>query len=315
MSSGRYRGGIWLEGSPFVEETSYWLNLLIDSQVPIVGCASADWPHGVLGASGDRHLIDAVRYLVSSIWADEDGRDRVGVVVIQAEQIFTSRDVQKDDARPGGYVATGGHGGIVGTMGEPGPPLLTNIPVWRHTSGSHVRMSSLPESVIGLGGESVGIVRNGLLLDEAIPHVSFVKHARYSADDASASLTNEVEILGRIDRNLGSVGLAGFVVEGGSPYGSSNESVNAALRRATFLGMPVARVGRGNAGGFVAHQQVRLGVAGANLTATKARLLLMASLLRFGALPRAVDPDNPTEEEVRAVEQSLARFQAVFDTH
>ena len=29
MSSGGYRGGLWLEGSPFVEETTYWLNLLI----------------------------------------------------------------------------------------------------------------------------------------------------------------------------------------------------------------------------------------------------------------------------------------------
>jgi L-asparaginase len=37
LSSGKYLGGIWLEGSPFVEETIYWLNLLIDTTVPIVG--------------------------------------------------------------------------------------------------------------------------------------------------------------------------------------------------------------------------------------------------------------------------------------
>ncbi|MEK7783343.1 MAG: hypothetical protein AAB279_05385, partial [Candidatus Binatota bacterium] len=33
LASGQYAGAIWLEGSPFVEETSYWLNLLIDTAV------------------------------------------------------------------------------------------------------------------------------------------------------------------------------------------------------------------------------------------------------------------------------------------
>lgn len=315
MSTGRYRGGVWLEGSPFVEETAYWLNLLIDTTVPIVGVASADWPHGVLAAAGDRHLVDAVRYLTSGIWQDADGRDRIGVVVIQAEQIFTSRDVQKGDARPGGFVATGGHGGIVGTMGEPGPPLLTNVPVWRHTSCSQVRVSRLPERVPGLGGAAVEVVRDGRLVGDAIPQVSIVKHARYSADGATAGTEPEVELLARIDRNRGSAGLAGFVVEGGAPYGSANPSADAALRRATFLGMPVVRVGRGNAEGFVAHERVRLGIAGSNLTATKARLLLMACLLRFGAPPPAIDPDNPSADEIRATEQALVRFQHVFDTH
>ena len=75
------------------------------------------------------------------------------------------------------------------------------------------------------------------------------------------------------------------------------------------------RVSRGNAEGFVASERVRLGIAGANLTATKARLLLMACLLRFGALPPAADPDHPTPAEVEAVQAALARFQAVFDTH
>ena len=41
MATGKYLGGIWLEGSPFVEETIYWLNLLIDTTLPIVGNSSA----------------------------------------------------------------------------------------------------------------------------------------------------------------------------------------------------------------------------------------------------------------------------------
>src|SRR5207249_674132 len=148
LASGPYAGAIWLEGSPFVEETSYWLNLLIDTSVPLVGNASQR-AHGAVSNDGDRNIIDAVDYILSRIWADNDGRDSVGVVVIQDEQVFTAREVQKADARPGGYVATGGHGGIVGTIGQPGPPALTFRTVKRHTHTSSVNLSRLPEAVEG----------------------------------------------------------------------------------------------------------------------------------------------------------------------
>ena len=62
-----------------------------------------------------------------------------------------------------------------------------------------------------------------------------------------------------------------------------------------------ARLGRGNNEGFSAPQRLLIG--GRNLTATKARLLLMACLLRYGAPPAG----NP--------EKVLAQYQAVFDTH
>jgi L-asparaginase/Glu-tRNA(Gln) amidotransferase subunit D len=150
LASGQYAGAIWLEGSPYVEETSYWLNLLLDTTVPIVGNASQR-AHGAVGNDGDRNIIDAADYIVSRIWADERGRDTVGVVVMQDEQTFTAR--------------------------------------------------------------------------------------------------------------------------------------------------------------------VPLAIAGNNLTATKARLLLMACLLRFGSLPPAADPLNPTAAELEAIRAKLAEYQAVFDTH
>ena len=56
-------------------------------------------------------------------------------------------------------------------------------------------------------------------------------------------------------------------------------------------------------------------MAGSNLTATKARLLLMACLLRFGAFPPARDPASPTQDEIAAIKQKLAEYQTVFDTH
>jgi L-asparaginase len=56
-------------------------------------------------------------------------------------------------------------------------------------------------------------------------------------------------------------------------------------------------------------------VAGSNLTATKARILLMLSIMKFGMLPPATDPSRPTAEEMTATEAKLAEYQHVFDTH
>jgi hypothetical protein len=322
LDSGGYLGAIWLEGSPFIEETSYWLNLLIDTPVPITTCASPDFPHGSLGAGGDRHIVDAVRYLRSGIWRGADGHDRVGVVLISSEQLFAAREVQKADARPGGYIATGGHGGIVGSLGEPGPPVLTYLPVWRHTHTSAVNLRRLPDEVSGVRASgngiervSVRVKRDGQLTDESIPHVSFAKHARYLAETASDDPADEIALLSEITRNLERYPLAGFALEGGAPYGSAGQSMDSALRLATFSGMPVVRTSRGNAEGFVPAERVKLGIAGGNLTVTKARLLLMACLLRFGALPPAADPSRPTADETAAVERALIPYQEVFDSH
>jgi L-asparaginase len=322
LAGGQYAGAIWLEGSPFVEETSYWLNLLIDTPVPIVGNASQR-AHGAVSNDGDRNIIDAVDYILSRIWADESGGDSVGVVVIQDEQVFTAREVQKADARPGGYVATGGHGGIVGTMGQPGPPALTFRPVKWHTHTSDVNLSRLPESVEGtrradgrLTGVSVRIKdAQGALLATAIPKVTIVKHARYLPEDASGDPAAEVDILARIEKNLCEAPLAGFVAEGSAPFASMSNAVEAALKRATLSGMPVVKVGRGNAEGIVDPTRTPLAIAGSNLTATKARLLLMACLLRFGSLPPATDPKHPTPSELNAVRAKVAAYQAVFDSH
>ena len=76
LTSGRYAGAIWLEGSPNVEETTYWLNLLIDTPVPVVGNASQR-PHGAASNDGDRNIVDSVDYIVSRIRAGADGRDSV----------------------------------------------------------------------------------------------------------------------------------------------------------------------------------------------------------------------------------------------
>lgn len=322
-ASGRYAGLLWLEGSPTIEETLYWLNLLVDTDRPIMGCASTEWPHGCIGAGGDRNLIQAMRYFGSRVWADESGRDRLGAVLIDAERVFTARDVQKLDARPGGYAATGGHGGVVASLGEPGEPVLTALPVWKHTRGSDVRLPLLPRAVVAVAG-TIGDTRPhevtvkdgaGAVTPEAIPHVSIVKHARFLTESAAGDPSTEVEIMARIRESLGNGRLAGFVAEANAPYGSTARSMDAALRVAALSGMPVVRVGRGNPEGWVPRERMRLSIAGANLTATKARLLLMACLMKFGSIPFAADPLHPTPEEVSHAEAAIAPYQEVFDTH
>ena len=322
LGSGRYAGGIWLEGSPFVEETTYWLNLLIDTTVPIVG-NSSQRPHGAIGNDGDRNIVDSVDYITSKIWADDNGRDCIGAVAILDEQIFTARDVQKADARPGGYIATGGHGGIIGRMGHPGAPQFSFKPIKRHTHHSLVNLRQMPKDVQGsrVQGSTIGIIAvpiketTGDLLAAAIPKVTIVKHARYLPEDTSGNASSEVDILARIENNLRMAPLAGFVAEGSAPFGAMSNSVDAALKRATFSGMPVVKVGRGNASGFVDATRDPLAIAGSNLTATKARLLLMACLMKFGCLPPASDPAQPTQAETDAAKAKLKQYQEIFDSH
>ncbi len=73
MATGKYTGGIWLEGSPTNEETIYWLSLLIDTPVPLVGNASQSG-HGTLANDGDHNLVQSTSYITSGIWKDADGQ-------------------------------------------------------------------------------------------------------------------------------------------------------------------------------------------------------------------------------------------------
>jgi L-asparaginase len=142
LASGKYQGAIWTQGSPRTEETMYWLHLLLDCAVPVCGNA-AQRPHGQVSADGAKNLIDSVDYILSRVWADEAGRNRAGMVMIQEQQIFAARDVQKGDARPGGYVATGGHGGVIGAVGYDANPA--QLPVrgqHRPPPGPHRRRPS-----------------------------------------------------------------------------------------------------------------------------------------------------------------------------
>jgi L-asparaginase len=322
LASGTYLGAVWTEGSPTNEETIYWLNLLIDTTLPICG-NSAQRPQGQASADGPKNIIDSVDYITSRVWADADGRDRVGAVMIQEQQIFAARAVQKADARPGGYVATGGHGGIIGAAGHDGRPLLHYIPTARHTHSSEVNLTRLPTSVSGIRRGASGIetidypIKNaaGELLETALPKVAIVKDASYWNADHDDDIAQEVDLIALLDHMLTAAPLSGFVIEGMTPYGSmTSRTRSRVLQRAVFSGIPVLRAGRGNTEGFVpTHEPAYIG--GSNLTSTKARILLMAAILRFGMLPPAADPDHPTAAERAALHAKVKDYQSIFDTH
>jgi L-asparaginase len=319
--SGDYDGFMWTQGSPQVEETAYWYNLLIDTDRPICGNA-AQRPNGQISNDGPKNLVDSISFIASKKWADEDGRNRCGTVVIQEQQIFAAREVAKADARPGGYVATGGHGGIIGQFSHLGNLSLTYLPVFKHTYLSDVNMSQLPatNTAVRAGGGGIETVDvavkdpGGKLLADAIPVVSIVKDGSYSGLEIGDDAALEEDLAASIEQKLRMGRLAGFVVEGLVPYGSNPSAArHKMMLKAAFSGFPVAKVGRGATEGFADPHAFQ--IAAANLTATKARLLLMACLLKFGNLPPANDPDNPAPSELNAIRDALAAYQAVFETH
>jgi L-asparaginase len=321
LSSGDYDGVIWTQGSPQVEETAYWFNLLIDTTLPICGNA-AQRPQGQVSADGPKNIIDSVAFIASRVWADEQGRNRCGVVVIQEQQFFAAREVAKVDARPGGYVATGGHGGIIGQVTHRGRMHLTYLPAYKHTYLSDLRLTTLPNSVKavrkGAGGIAVADVAvkdaAGKLLADAIPVVSIMKDGSYSGIDFGDDPELEIDMIASIDHKLAMGRLAGFVIEGLVPYGSTpSQARHKLMVRAAFSGIPVAKVGRNAPEGFSDPHEFQ--IAASNLTATKARLLLMACLLKFGSFPPAKDPDNPTGAEIEAVKSAVTKYQTIFDTH
>jgi len=321
VSSGDYDGVIWTQGSPQVEETAYWYNLLIDTTLPICGNA-AQRMQGQVSADGPKNIIDSVAFISSRIWADEQGRNRCGTVVIQEQQFFAAREVAKVDARPGGYVATGGHGGIIGQITHTGSMHLTYLPAYKHTYLSELKLTTLPNTVkaVRKAERAIALVdvavkdAAGKLLADAIPVVSIMKDGSYSGFDIGDDPELEIDMIASIEHKLAMGRLTGFVIEGLVPYGFvPSQARHKLMVRAAFSGIPVVRVGRNAPHGFADPHPFQ--IAGSNLTATKARLLLMACLLKFGSFPPAKDPNNPTDAEVKAVMAAVTKYQGIFDTH
>lgn len=304
------RGLVWLEGSPRIAETLYWLQLVIDTDRPIAG-AAAQRPNHRLGADGPQQFVDAVDYVLSDAWADEAGRNRAGAVLVSDQRILAAREAAKSAGRPGGFAALGGHGGVLGTTAG---PQLTFLPTRRHGHGSALRLKALPAAVAGFRGPVATKNARGELEPEAIPHVEILAFPGWMTHGGNAGHAVAAQVEAAVARIRHEAPLGGIVAEGVTG-GHFEEAEASALDRAALMGLPVVKVGRDAPESFVPAASHRLWLGGGNLTAAKARVLLMACLLRFGTLPPAADPDAPTPAERAAIRARLAEFQAVFDTH
>jgi L-asparaginase len=195
-------------------------------------------------------------------------------------------------------------------------------PVFKHTYLSDLKITSLPRSVKAAkkGARGIELVEvavkdgNGKLLPDAIPVVTISADGSYSGMGYGEDPSPEIDLIASIEHKLSLGLLTGFVVQGLVPYGRSPSHTRSKLMlKATFSGIPVAMAGRGAPAGFADPTDFQ--IAATNLTANKARFLLMACLLKFGSLPPAKDPDKPTREELDAIRKAVAAYQAVFNTH
>ncbi len=320
MNTGKYRGALWLEGSPRVEDTIYWFNLVIDTDGMVVGVI-ANRPNRMLSADGPHTVVDAVNLVLSDVWRDQDGGNRVGDVVVQDERITAAREAIKEAPRPGGFGTLGGAGGVIGTTAG---PRLTFLPLNRHGRSSDVRYSVLPATVPGLRRTADGRIERasatvkdatGHLRGETIPEVELLDFNSWMTSNPPGTpdpVGPRVE--SAVARCLGEAPLCGLVCEAPtSGHFDRNDAL--AIDVAALSGFVVVKVSRGTPGASMGEVEENLTVEGGNLNANKARVLLMACLLRFGNPPPARDPAHPTDAEKAAVRSHLAQIQAVFNTH
>ena len=320
LASGNFRGALWLEGSPRVEDTVYWLSLVIDTDALIVGTA-AQRPNHRLSADGHQTVVDAVDFILSDAWRDESGHNRTGAVVIEDQQVFAAREVVKTAARPGGFATLGGHGGVIGSTTG---PTLTFLPNRRHGHTSEVRLTLLPVQLAGVRQGRDGRMTSvpvtvkdpdGKLRADAMPQVEGVDLSDWmtgtTGPDIAAARRLVQEAVARCAAQSPLIGLVAESVQGGHFDQGEVEALNAAA----LQGVPIVKAFRGANGGFVYSDPGNLLIEGSNLSSTKARVLLMACLLRYGSLPIPADPSHPTPPELAAIRARLALYQAVFDTH
>lgn len=320
LNTGKYAGVLWLEGSPTVEDSSYWLGLLVDTPLPLA-FNSAHRNRGLVSADGDGNILNSIEYILSKVWAGDDGKNRLGSVMVQDEIIYSAREVVKGDAHPGGYEATGGYGGIMGSMTA--GPYVTFVPTRKHTWKSDVRVTQLPTTVEGVLRENGALKSvtvtikdgNGELIPSAIPKVAIVKGDHWYDDGGEPNPLGEKGIIGTIDMLIEKYPLAGIIGEGLSPYSSLPEAQDKMLQKAVLSGLPVVKVSRGDARGLVRVNPNNLFIEGNNAIATKARLLLTAAIMKYGALPRAANPDAATPDEIAAIKKKVALYQTIFQTH
>ena len=277
-------GCVVTHGTFTAEETACFLNYSIDSEKPIVVCASQR-RHSSIGNDGDWNLVDAVR-----VAGHPEARGK-GVMMVMNEQILPAREVTKTSQRPDGFVSSGGSARALGSI-ESDQISFYFSPSRKHTFRSEVRLHGSIPAVL----PRVDIVKTYAGAD-GIPVLALVERALREKSEPDSSQQH------------------GIVVEGFAYDGKPHQDQKSALEMAiTKHGMPVAVANRGDYGRAPRNPE-ELFISCDNLMAVKARLLLILALEKLGMLTPYKDSDNPTSDERTKLEQEIGCFQRIFDTH
>lgn len=134
------QGVVVTHGTDTLEETAYFLNLVVESEKPVVVVGAMRRPYS-LGADGSANLFNAV-----AIAGNPDAKAK-GVLVTLNAEIHSARDVTKTTSNLDAFKAPG-----LGPLGyvRSGKPVFYHVPTRLHTSGSklHLSSSSLPRVAI-----------------------------------------------------------------------------------------------------------------------------------------------------------------------
>ncbi|HVN75704.1 MAG TPA: type II asparaginase [Thermoanaerobaculaceae bacterium] len=129
-------GIVITHGTDTLEETAYFLDLVVKSSKPVV-LVGAMRPATALSADGPMNLLNAVALAAS---AESAGR---GVMVCLNDQINAARDVTKTDTSSLGTFQTP-ELGMLGVM-EAGRPVFYRAPIRAHTTETAFDVSGIEE--------------------------------------------------------------------------------------------------------------------------------------------------------------------------
>lgn len=252
-------GVVITHGTDTMEETAYFLSLVVRSEKPIV-LVGAMRPATAMSADGPMNLFNAI-----AVATTPAARGR-GVLVVANDEIHFAREVTKTNTTQLGTFHSGQRG-LAGLVNA-GRPHFYGLPVRRHTAASEFALGGLsgPRAPRGTGVPPV--IRNPRpALLPALPRVDIIfAHAgmdRALIDAAVAAGARGLVIAGVGDGNLGAPALA-------------------ACAAAAKKGVAIVRASR-TGGGVVARNieidDDRLGfIAADELNPQKARVLLMLGL-------------------------------------
>lgn len=237
-------GFVVTHGSNTSEETAYFLNLTLKTELPVVVTAAQRGVNAI-GSEGFKNLFDAVRVAATP---EAVGR---GTMLVTNDEIHHARDVSKlASKRPDSWESS--NFGKIG-LATPGQPVAFYRSVDRTTA---------PDTVFDISDVPL----------EEFPLTDV--HVVYSA------LAEDDTLVAALDNAAGVV-VAGFLTGGGaSPDGLPSQS--AALERAAENEIPVVMCTRGSYGSIgperVSDFPKGYGIGGDTLRPQKARILLALGL-------------------------------------